>query len=322
MKTEKSLVNLYQTFFPSRELENEEASLRQSIVRVKETGIDTLDEQVLGLYKKDPSFIEKQILQCIMDLNQINVDIDYLSRYAQQLNATSIIGETDKLLFVDELMEYTMLSFFITIYSLENNKSKENFERCFKNCFVLLDLQGEKHTIGSHNIQELEKMSRLPMHLMNLATDTYWTAWTFLIGHELFHLTNETEMPAYEEEMKADAYGYSVLIQMILAQKENKIPEEIQVFHEYMYLSPIMLLEYYRLRDFYRELCGKEIQYEDHPKPEERQDHLFELFDTYVPDDMNTEEGNALLNIFLDNIDILREQLRVKKKLGKLELRD
>ena len=99
-------------------------------------------------------------------------------------------------------MEYTMLSFFITIYSLENNKSKENFERCFKNCFVLLDLQGEKHTIGSHNIQELEKMSRLPMHLMNLATDTYWTAWTFLIGHELFHLTNETEMPAYEEEMK------------------------------------------------------------------------------------------------------------------------
>lgn len=98
MKTEKSLVNLYQTFFPSRELENEEASLRQSIVRVKETGIDTLDEQVLGLYKKDPSFIEKQI--CIMDLNQINVDIDYLSRYAQQLNATSIIGETDKFQFI------------------------------------------------------------------------------------------------------------------------------------------------------------------------------------------------------------------------------
>ena len=48
-----------------------------------------------------------------------------------------------------------------------------------------------------------------------------------------------------QEELDADAYGYKVLIGMIEAQKQKRMPTEIGIFYEDYYLSPIMLFEYY-----------------------------------------------------------------------------
>ena len=54
---------------------------------------------------------------------------------------------------------------------------------------------------------------------------------------------------------------------------------------------------------------GIEINYLDHPSPEDRQKHIFEMFDTEVPDDFDTTQGNEILNIFLDSMDKLKSMV-------------
>lgn len=317
MKSKGSLVNLYKTLFPSRELVSNREPMDDFFKYAKEKKIDAFDRKIVDMYINDPHFLEKKIIHYIFSSNNIKIDMDYLALYSQQMNAASISDGENAIVFVDELLEYTMLSFYLTIYSLANDRSPENFERCIKNCIVLLDLQGNKHEIGTHSRKSLIEMAMIPTNIMHLAMDTYWTTWAFIICHELFHLINKKTMSAYQEELEADTYGYQILIHLILDQKEEKLPEEIQVFYEYLYLSPIMLMEYYRLLDFYRELYGQRIIYENHPSPEERQEHIFNLFENCVPDCMDTKTGNELLNIFLDMVDLLKEQIQIKKERKK-----
>lgn len=318
MKSKGNLINLYKALFPSRELASNRESIDDFLKYAKEKKIDAFDGRVVDKYINDPQFLEKKMIQYITRSNDIKINMDYLALYSQQMNAASISDEENAIIFVDELLEYTMLSFYLTIYSLANDRSPENFEWCIKNCIVLLDLQGNKHEIGTHNRKNLMEMSMIPTNTMHLAMDTYWTTWVFIICHELFHLVNQKTMSAYQEELEADTYGYRILMHLIIDQKEGKLPEELQVFYEYLYLSPIMLMEYYRLLDFYQELCGQKIIYENHPSPEERQEHIFDLYETCVPECIDTKTGNELLNIFLDMVELLKEQIQIKKEQKKL----
>lgn len=93
---------------------------------------------------------------------------------------------------------------------------------------------------------------------------------------------------------------------MMEEQKKDKIPKNIKVYYEYLYLSPVMLFAYFDLLDEYRSLAGININYLNHPSPKERQKHIFEMFDTDVPDDFDTVQGNELLNIFLDSVGFLK----------------
>jgi len=318
MHTKKSFINLYRAFFPSRELSSGEKPIRDFITTADAMGIEAFDQSVVDIYKVDPNFIEKKIINYITEIENINLDLQYLSLYSQQLNAFSFSNECESVIFADELIQYTMISFFITVFSLVDDKSRENFERCLKNFIVLLDLQGKKNIIGSHNIDDLVYMSMVPTNVMHLAMDTYWTAWTFIISHEIYHLLNKKELSDYDEELEADTYGYRVLMQLISAQKESKVPKEIKVYYEHLYLSPMMLMEYYKLLDFYKELCGEKLTNNTHPNPIKRQEHLFSLFDSLVPENMDTELGNDLYNSFLDVIDLVREQIKTKKERGAL----
>ena len=92
---------------------------------------------------------------------------------------------------------------------------------------------------------------------------------------------------------------------MIKEQKEGNMPEEIRVYYENIYLSPVMLFEYFSLLDEYQAGIGKRVSYFDHPSPEKRQEHIFDMFE-YVPEEFDTEEGNEVLNIFLDSADFLK----------------
>lgn len=318
MHSTNSLINLYRTFFSSRELSSGEKPIRDFITSADALGIKSLDQNAVDIYKADPNFIEKKIIKYITEIENINLDLQYLSLYSQQLNAFSFSNECESVIFADELIQYTMISFFITFFSLADDKSRENFERCIKNFIVLLDLQGKKNIIGAHNFDDLKEMSMIQTNVMHLAMDTYWTAWTFIISHEIFHLLNKKELSDYDEELEADTYGYQVLMQLISAQKESKVPEDIRVFYEYLYLSPMMLMEYYKLLDFYKELCGEKLTNNTHPDPIKRQEHLFGLFDSLVPENMDTELGNDLYNSFLDIIDLVREQIKTKKERGAL----
>jgi len=81
------------------------------------------------------------------------------------------------------------------------------------------DLQGRNHTIGTHNLKEINSLLMLPTNIIHLAMDTFWTAWTFIIGHELYHLQYNNPQ-GLEDELNADTYGYQILMHMMLEQKK------------------------------------------------------------------------------------------------------
>ena len=312
--------NLYQTFFSSREKDKDEVFILDYIQKAIQSGSLAFDANVAKQYINNPQFIEQKIIDYILNMEKIHLDMEFLSIYREQMNATSVSYEENNAIILDELLTYTALSFFLTVFSLAYDSGMENFSRCIKNCFVLLDLQGQKHKIGVHSPNDIELMISLPTNIINLAMDSFWAVRTFMIGHELYHLTaKKHKTSGIQEELSADSYGYKILIKMIESQKMMNIPEQIKIFYEEYYLAPIMLFEYFRFLDHYRSLCGEKVLYIDYPSPQQRQEHIFSLFDDYVPDTFDTTTGNEILNLFLDTTDLLLEQISLKKERGKLD---
>lgn len=279
--------------------------------------INVIDEKVLLRLYNEEDFLDKELLTLILETLEIKEPIQYFSRYFQDMNASGYSG-TEKAIIIDELLEYTILSFIFTMYSLANDNSEENIIRCMKNFYVLEDLQNCKKKIGIHNENQFYEMSILPKNLMHTAMDTYWTIWTFLIGHELYHIIHLDDHEGKETELRADQYAYRLLIKLIIKQKKNKIPKTLKVFWECQYLSPIILFEMFRLFDVYSKLKGKNIVYKEHPSPEERQNNIYSMFENDIPENMNTEEGNILLNLILNSSEYAENWLCYKIKKGKL----
>lgn len=314
MIPKKDIIEIYKKHFPSR---------------IDKISDDFVDEFVKDIYKlgrtedvvkikNDALFVEKTIIKHILLLENEDIEPEYLSLYARKMNSSTIKADNSTVIF-DELLQYTLMSFYLMVFSLAYNNSKDNFERCFKNCVVLLDLQGNKNEIGTHNLKEVINMCRLPKEVIDLSMDAFWASWTFIFAHELYHAKCIDKISPLQEELNADRFAYITLLHLIEAQSNAEIPDEIRVFHEYLYLAPMMLMEYFKLLDFYNSLFGKENNYTDHPSPELRQDKLFDMFDDYIPETLDTTIGNDLYNRFLDQIDVLREQLEIKKKKGKLD---
>ena len=297
--------NLYHTLFQSREHQRDEALIRDFIGTAQKQNSNPYEMEVVDHYLQNPQFVENAIIEHILKMENIKLDMEYITLYARQMNASAIKAENDRVIFVDELLTYTTLSYFLTVFSYAYDSSEKNTERCVKNFLNLLQIQGMDQAIGVHNLQDILDMITLPGNILDLAMDCFWTAWSFTIGHELYHLITEDGNDAIQEEYNADTFGYLVLLHMIKEQKEGKIPEEIRVYYENMYLSPVMLFEYFSLLDKYQVGLGKRVSYSDHPSPENRQERIFAMFED-IPEDFDTEEGNEVLNIFLDSADFLK----------------
>ncbi len=69
-------------------------------------------------------------------------------------------------------------------------------------------------------------------------------------------------------------------------EEKTKCQKNYKCFGKIEYLSPIILFEMFRLFDVYSELKGKEIVYQDHPTPKERQDNIFSMFKDDIPEEM------------------------------------
>lgn len=297
--------NLYHTLFQSREHQRDEAMIRDFIGTAQKQNSNPYEMEVVDHYFRNPQFVENTIIEHILKMENIKLDMEYVTFYARQMNASAIKAENDRVIFVDELLTYTTLSYFLTVFSYAYDSSDKNTERCVKNFLNLLQIQGKEQVISVHNLQDILEMITLPRNIVDLAMDCFWTSWSFTIGHELYHLISEDENEAIQEEYDADAFGYLVLLHMIKEQKGGKIPEEIRVYYENTYLSPVMLFEYFSLLDEYRSCIDRKVSYSDHPSPANRQKHIFDMFED-VPEDFDTEEGNEVLNIFLDSADFLK----------------
>ena len=92
------------------------------------------------------------------------------------------------------------------------------------------------------------------------------------------------------------------------------------VYSENLYLSPVMFLEYFRLYDYFQGLCDANSYTHSPFSPELRERLIIESYFEDIPESFNTDEGNDLLNNFLDAVDMLEEQLKIKFNNGKLDL--
>ena len=316
MKKTSDLSDHIKRTMPKRDIQEGRESVQMLVEMLKHHKIDVVDDEVLNRTYETEDYVDEKILSLILETLKIDEPIQYIPRYMRSMNAFQAGGTT--VVVVDELLEYTLLSFLFTMYSLANDRGEENVIRCMKNFYVLEDLQNGRREIGTHNEKQLYEMSVLPKNLMNTAMDNYWTIWTFLMGHELYHAIHPDDREGKATELRADQYAYRLLIKLIMKQKNNEIPKELEVFWEDQYLSPVILFEMFRLFDVYAELRGRPAVYRDHPTPQERQENIFSMFKDDVPEEMNTEEGNRVLNLVLNSSEYAEDWLRYKISKGKL----
>ena len=244
MKNKNYLSDQIRNNIPKRNIEEGRESVRMFVEMLKKRKINVIDEAILNRAYEEEDYVDEKMLGLVLKALKIDEPVQYIPRYIRNMNAFHANGT--KVVVVDELLEYTLISFLFTMYSLENNRSEENVTRCMKNFYVLEDLQNGKREIGTHNETQLYEMSLLPENLMHTAMDNYWTIWTFLIGHELYHAIHPEDRNGKDTELRADQYAYRLLINLIMQQKKNEVPEELQVFWEDQYLSPIILFEMFK----------------------------------------------------------------------------
>ena len=77
------------------------------------------------------------------------------------------------------------------------------------------------------------------------------------------------------------------------------------VIYEEFYLVPCMPMYVFCAMDLLRKDSFKYGDDDYHPSPEERFQAIVDLFDSDVPDDMDTKNGNSFLKTFLDTFDLL-----------------
>lgn len=207
MKNKNYLSDQIRNNIPKRNIEEGRESVRMFVEMLKKRKINVIDEAILNRAYEEEDYVDEKMLGLVLKALKIDEPVQYIPRYIRNMNAFHANGT--KVVVVDELLEYTLISFLFTMYSLENNRSEENVTRCMKNFYVLEDLQNS-------------------------------------------------------------------------------------------------------------ELKGKKIVYQDHPTPKERQDNIFSMFKDDIPEEMNTEEGNKVLNLILNSSEYAEDWLRYKISKGKL----
>ena len=298
---------LYHTFYSSRENQRDESAIRTLLSNASKQKNSPFDYSVIDRYINNPHFIEQEIIQYICNIENVTLDVEYLSLYTRNLNATAIRAQQEAAIFVDELLVYSCLTFFLTIYSYSYTKKHYKFHcKCLR---ALVEEQGQQHKIDSSCSFGLEFL-KLPENVIHLAMDSYWVAWTFMIGHELYHLRSKSSTPPKEEEFAADRYGYSLVIHLMSLQKQGKVPAHLCVFYNHLYLVPVMLFRYFDLVENFMQQSRQTISRMEHPAPKDREDQVFSLFDTVIPNDFDTTIGNDLLNSFLDSLESLANGIR------------
>lgn len=84
------------------------------------------------------------------------------------------------------------------------------------------------------------------------------------------------------------------------------------------FVGLISSFDIFTILNVYAELRGRPAVYRDHPTPQERQENIFSMFKDDVPEEMNTEEGNRVLNLVLNSSEYAEDWLRYKISKGKL----
>ncbi len=100
--------------------------IRDFIKKTRNNGDTPYDLAVVDYYIHDPQFVENSIIKYILHMEHLDVNMKYLSLYVKQMNASAAKAGEDKIVIMNELLTYTTLSFFLTVYSYAYDNSQDN----------------------------------------------------------------------------------------------------------------------------------------------------------------------------------------------------
>lgn len=153
-------------FYHKRNIDEGRDSVYTFVNMLEQAQIDVVDRAVLKHSYEEEDFVDEEMLHLILETLDIHIPIQYTPRCRRTMNAEAY-GPTEPGILIDELFEYTIISFLFTMYSLAYDQSEENTIRCMKNFYVIEDLQRRQHQFGTHNQEQLYRMSMLPENLIH-----------------------------------------------------------------------------------------------------------------------------------------------------------
>lgn len=267
---------------------------------------EIFDDATIEVWRDDPLFVERAILQHIVDAFQLAIHFEFISGRSNSSQAFAVKSPdgSASCFFLDEVLDMSIMEVFLTVWAAVYNP--EYTDLCKGKLSSLFKDRLIERTRYSCNAVDIIKDTHMSERAIVQAFDMYWSAWTFVAGHELFHIMNREPLTVREEEFKADRFGFQVLIRFINDQKKSLLPKELDCFYQDYYLVPCMLMYLFRALDLVRKNDTRYGDEDVHPSPEDRMQAIIDLFDSDVPDDMDTENGNAFLATFLDTFDLLR----------------
>ena len=123
-------------FYHKRNIDEGRDSVYTFVNMLEQAQIDVVDRAVLKHSYEEEDFVDEEMLHLILETLDIHIPIQYTPRCRRTMNAEAY-GPTEPGILIDELFEYTIISFLFTMYSLAYDQSEENTIRCMKNFYVI-----------------------------------------------------------------------------------------------------------------------------------------------------------------------------------------
>lgn len=271
--------------------------------------------------------VEKELIKHLLRIvHQLGYDpsFEYFSAITNNFTAwITDSGRYDAVIMVDDLLMSGLIEYYLTVLAWANDfNNLENYEYCMLNLIHLLDIQCIKLSTGTVDYDEDKKwFQTIPGNILEISCDCYWVSWCFMVLHEIAHLVlGQTKIDAKpEHEFEADEFAYEVIIKLIeeYGKGNDKFNDEFfSIFQKYTCFAPMMLLDFLRIIEIFKELLYPHKKNLSKPKPESRINRLRDI----GIDAFSISEGSAVYASYLDVLDEFVEQLIFKYLRGKLDI--
>ena len=266
----------------------------------------------------------------------VRLDVEFARGYVASPDGTlpvpsqeaSRLYASRKHIYVDELVFTSLFEYIATYYIWAKDFEDRNaFSFCFRYTVSLLNYSC-RLGILTDEVRKAELVTeigaRCDNSAVNLIADLYWSCLAFAFCHEFAHIYLEhaahpPENPNgfWDQEYEADAVGYDVYLQIIESVGNHPNEPFEKVFHDYLYIAPMVLFQFYEDTYYLGYWLFGERTGDSHPPLRDRLNALLRLSesDKYT---FETREGNIVLNNYMDISDCFREQLLLKLRKGKL----
>lgn len=303
-------------------------SIWKTYLRERGADVDATEPTVADLFEFVKSAFEQQkgIVLNITFSQQYIASTDGISPIPANKASRLFSGKGE--VYVDELILSALFEYIATYYLwAKENKNVDVVTFCFRYTATLLNYACRLGILTSDEL-ESELVTYITtycdMRGANLIADLYWSCLAFAFCHEIAHIylkhtkqEDNSQDSLWRKEYEADAIGYDIYLKIIESAQEMSEYPFAGVFHDYLYVAPMILFQFYEDTYFMGYWLFGERPGSSHPSLRARFDALLQISeqDYYTFD---TKDGNNLLINFMDVSDWFREQLIIKLQKGKM----